>query len=217
VSWFRSACGGRLQPAVGGLKPAATLILVLLAGCRTAHVVGPAIAPLPALTTQSPIDALLARAETFPGARSVMRVRVATGGQTRSFRGQLIVENREHMELIAYTPVGTTAATIRAEGQQVTVTDALTGSVTGGNADELLAEYGFFTGGLTPAEMGMLILGYPPRRDLLYEATPTGLGRATAGDVVVTFDPPALPAQHVVIEHGADRVEIDHLEVAAMK
>jgi len=210
VNWLGSQCGGRLQPA-------ATLILVLLAGCRSAHVNGPAIAPLTAVTTQSPIDALLARAETFPGARSVMRVRVATGGQTRSFRGQLIVENRERMGLIAYTPVGTTAATIRAEGQQVTVTDALTGSVTRGNATELLARYGFFNGGLNPAEMGMLILGYPPRRDLLYEATPTGLGRATAGDVVVTFDPPALPAQHVVIEHGADRVEIDHLEVAAMK
>jgi hypothetical protein len=190
---------------------------LVFAACRSAHVVGPAIAPLPAVTTLSPIDALLARAETFPGARSVMRVRATTGGQTRSFRGQLIVENREHMELIAYTPVGTTAATIRAEGQQVTVTDALTGSVTGGNADELLARYGFFTGGLTPAEMGMLILGYPPRRDLLYEATPTGLSRATGGDVVVTFDPPALPAQHVLIEHGTDRVEIDHLEVAAMK
>jgi hypothetical protein len=117
------------------------------------------------------------------------------------------------MELIAYTPVGTTAATIRADGDQVTVTDARTGSMIGGNASDLLRQYGFFTGGLTPAEMGMLLLGIPPRRDLAYEATAAGLSRATTGDVVVLFDPPAVPAKHVVIEHGDDRLEIDHLEV----
>jgi hypothetical protein len=176
---------------------------------------GPTIAPLPA--TESPIEALYARADTFPGARSIMRVRATTGSETRSFRAQLIVENREHMELIAYSPVGTTAATIRAQREQVTVTDARTGSTTSGRASDLLRQYGFFTGGLTPAEMGMLLLGYPPRRDLTYEATATGLSRATAGDIVVVFDRPSLPAQHVVLEHGADRVEIDHLEVAAMK
>ncbi|HEV8660714.1 MAG TPA: DUF3261 domain-containing protein [Thermoanaerobaculia bacterium] len=183
--------------------------------CRTAHVSGPAVAPLP--LTEAPLEALFARADAFPGARSIMKVRATTGGETRSFRAQLIVENRQHMELIAYTPVGTTAATIRAEGEQVTVTDSRTGSTTAGNASDLLRQYGFFIGGLTPAEMGILLLGYPPRRDLTYEATATGLSRATVADVVVTFDPPSLPAQHVVVLHGADRVDIDHLEVAAMK
>jgi hypothetical protein len=191
--------------------------LLIFTACRTAHVTGPAIAPLPSATTEPPIEALHARAAAFPGARSVMRVRVMTAGHTRSFRAQLIVENREHMELIAYTPVGTTAATIKAQGDQVTVTDALTGSMTGGSASDLLQQYGFFTGGLTPAEMGMLLLGYPPRRDLRYEATAAGLSRASVGDVVVTFNPPALPAHNVAVEHGQDRVEIEHLEVVAMQ
>ncbi len=190
-------------------------VALLLTACRTAHVTGPAIAPLP--PAESPIEALFARADAFPGARSIMKVRSTTGGQTRSFRAQLIVENHDRMELIAYTPVGTTAATIRGEGDQVTVTDALTGSMIRGSASDLLGQYGFFTGGLTPAQMGMLLLGYPPRRDLVYEATASGLSRATVGDIVVTFEPPSLPAQHVVIARGADRVEIDQLEVASMK
>jgi hypothetical protein len=200
------------------LPAAGCVILMLAAGCRTAHVHGAAIAPLPTATPDgSPIDALFARAEVFPGARSIVRVRATRGQETRSFRGQLIVEDRNRMELIAYTPVGTTATTIRAEGDRVTVVDSLKGTTTEGSATDMLRPYGFFTGGLTPAEMGMLLLGYPPRRDLVYDATPEGLSRAVVGDVTLTFTPPALPAQRVVLDHGTDHLEIDHLEVAAMK
>ena len=199
------------------MKKAAALLFFSVAACRSAHVTGPAIQPLPAVTELSPIDALHARADAFPGAKSVMRVRATTKGQTRSFKAQLVVPDRQSMELIAYTPVGTTAATIRGQGDQVTVTDALTGSMIGGNAASMLQQYGFYTGGLSPAEMAMLLLGYPPRRDLQYEASPSGLTRAIAGDVVITFDPPSLPARNVVVTHGDDRVEIEHLEVAAMQ
>ena len=188
--------------------------MVLLAGCSTAHVSGPQIAPLP--PAPSPLEALLARAAEFPGARSIMRVRATTGGETRSLKAQLIVDDRQRMQLIAYTPIGTTAATITADGDRVTVVDARTGSTMAGNASDMLQPYGFFTGGLTPAEMGMLLLGYPPRRELQYDATANGLRRATVGDVVVTYDPPALPARHVVVTHGRDVVEIDHLESAAL-
>ena len=98
----------------------------------------------------------------------------------------------------------------------MTVDDAIHGATMAGNAADMLQPYGFFTAGLTPAEMGMLLLGYPPRHDLQYEATAAGLKSASFGDVVVTYDPPALPARHVVVTHGSDRVEIDQLEVAAL-
>ena len=181
--------------------------------CRSAHVSGPAVVPL---QTAATLEELFARADSFGGARSIAQVRVTTGGETRSFRAQLIVANRQHMQLIAYTPVGTTAATITADGDHVTVVDALHGSTIEGSAERMLAPYGFFTGGLTPAEMGMLLLGYPPRHEMTYQTTAAGLSRATTGDIVVTFDPPAFPARHVVIEHGSDRVEVDHLELASM-
>ena len=176
---------------------------------------GPAIAPLP--PSQSPLDALFARAEAFPGARSIMSVRATAGGETRSLKAQLIVDDRRRMQLIAYTPIGTTAATITAEGDRVSVVDAINGQTTAGNASAMLQPYGFFTGGLTPAEMGMLLLGYPPRRDLQYDATAAGLKRASFGDVVVTYDPPSLPARHVVVTHGRDVVDVQQLEVASLK
>ncbi|HSP13413.1 MAG TPA: hypothetical protein VLV78_01525 [Thermoanaerobaculia bacterium] len=196
-------------------RPFLVLCCLIVAACRTTHVGGPSIAPL--ALSDSPLEALHARAAAFDGARSIMRVRLTSGGETRTFRAQLVVPDRNSMRFIAYTPVGTTAATIRAEGDHVSVTDARTGSTTEGNAADMLRPYGFYTGGLTPAEMGLLLLGYPPRRDLMYEAAQNGLSRASAGDVVVTFDPPALPAQRVIVMHGTDRVEIEHLEVAAMK
>ena len=186
--------------------------VLLLAACRTAHVSGPAIAPL----SDASIESLLARADSFAGARSIATIRATTGGETRSFRAQLIVENRQRMQLIAYTPVGTTAATITADGDHVTVVDAIHGSTIEGSAERMLAPYGFFTGGLAPAEVGMLLLGYPPRRDLAYETTAAGLSRAAVGDIVVTYDPPSFPARHVVITHGSDRVEVEHLEIASM-
>jgi hypothetical protein len=40
--------------------------------------------------------------------RSLMRVRATTNGKTQSFRAALRCDERR-MELIAYTPVGTTA------------------------------------------------------------------------------------------------------------
>ena len=67
--------------------------------------------------------------------------------------------------------------------------------------------------GLTPAEIGMLIAGLPPRDGLQYDVEAGGLRRASFGDVVVTFDPPSFPARNVVVTRGEDRVEIEHLEV----
>ncbi len=198
-----------------GVRRRFAAALVLAAACRTAHVSGPAVTPI--APTQSPLESLFARADAFPGARSIVRIRATTGGETRTFRAQLIVENRQHMQLIAYSPVGTTVATITGDGDQVSVVDSIHGNTIEGNAQQMLAPYGFFTGGLTPAELGMLLLGYPPRRDLTYETGDAGLKRATFGDISVSFDPPAFPAQHAVIEHGSDRVEIDHLEIAAMR
>ncbi|HSP34035.1 MAG TPA: DUF3261 domain-containing protein [Thermoanaerobaculia bacterium] len=188
------------------------ILVILLVGC--AHVSGPKIAPLP--PSQSPIEALLARAAEFPGARSIMNVRATAGGETRTLKAQLIVHDRQRMQLIAYTPIGTTAATITADGDRVTVEDAIHGATVAGNAASMLQPYGFFTAGLTPAEMGMLLLGYPPRPDQQYEADAAGLKRVQFGDVVVTYDPPALPARHVVVTHGKDVVDVQQLEVAAM-
>ena len=63
---------------------------------------------------------LRARRASFGGMRSLMRIRATVKGKTQSFRAQLAVHDAQRMELIAYTPVGTTAMTMKADGNRIT-------------------------------------------------------------------------------------------------
>jgi hypothetical protein len=195
-------------------RRAAVLLFVVLAAasCRTAKPVGAAIAPLVATSPDDAMAQLRGRSASFTGARSLMRVRATVGGKTQSFRAQLGVKNASDMELIAYTPVGTTALTMTAHGDDVKVDNRLEDSEWQGSSSELARTFGFFGTALTPAQMSMLMLGYLPE-GVTAEATMNGLARASIGDVNVTFDPPAFPAKSLVVTRGADRIEIEHLEV----
>lgn len=179
------------------------LVALLLVSCRTTRPAGTPVAPLTAATAEEAMTQLRARRAEFDGVRSLMRVRATTNGKTQSFRAQLAVHDARRMELVAYTPVGTTALTLKADGDRV-VTDP-----------EVAPEAFAFlrASGLTPAETAMLVVGLPPRDELQYELAPGGLAKASFGDVVVTFDPPSFPAKNVVVTRGNDRVEIEHLEV----
>jgi hypothetical protein len=191
----------------------AVLALTLAVSCRTGRPTGAAIAPLVATSSDDAMRQLRERRQQFGGLRSLMRVRATTNGKTQSFRAQLNVKDAQRMELTAYTPVGTTALTLSANGELVSVENRIEGSEWEGNAADLARSLGFLGAGLTPAEMGMLVAGLPPRDDVQYEVDPAGLRSASFGGVVVTFDPPSFPAQHVVITRGQDRIEIEHLEV----
>jgi hypothetical protein len=182
---------------------AAAVVAALLFSCRTGRPDGVAVVPLTATTAEDAMEQLRGRRASFNGLRSLMRVRATTNGKTQSFRAQLAVHDAQRMELIAYTPVGTTALTLKADGDHVT-----------SNPEVAPESFAFLRAtGLTPAEIGMLIAGLPPRDDLQYEVEAGGLRRASFGDVVVTFDPPSFPAKNVVVTRGEDRVEIEHLEV----
>jgi len=182
---------------------AVALVAAAFVSCRTARPAGAPLAPLTATTADEAMQQLRARRETAGGIHSLMKVRATTNGKTQSFRAQLTIHDARRMELIAYTPVGTTALTLKADGDRVTT-------------DPQVPPESFqflHAAGLTPAEVAMLLIGIPPRDDLQYDTAPTGLRHAAIGDLDVTFDPPAFPAQHVVVTRGADRVEIEHLEV----
>ena len=176
---------------------------LLLTSCRSTRPSGSPVVPLTATTAAEAEAQLRERRGSFRGMRSLMRVRATTGGKTQSFRAQLIVHDAQRMEMIAYTPVGTTALKMKAEGDRVT-------------SDPPVAPEAFEflrSAGITPAETAMLILGLPPREDVAVTFAPGGIAQAAAGDVTATFDPPAFPARQVVITRGADRIEIEHLEV----
>lgn len=185
------------------LVPATLLLLFAFVSCRTARPAGAPIARLTATSIEEAATQLRERRASFNGARSLMRVRATTNGKTQSFRAQLNVQDAQRMELVAYTPVGTTALTLRANGNQVT-------------SDPEVAPESFAflrAAGLTPAETAMLLLGLPPREDVAVVLAPSGIASASVGELNVTFEPPSFPAQRVVITRGHDRVEIEHLEV----
>jgi hypothetical protein len=144
-----------------------------------------------------------------------MRVRVTAAGNTQSFRAQLAVPDRRSMELIAYTPVGTTAATIRAEGDQVRFENHVENESWSGTAEDLARSLSIYSTAIAPAEMAMLLLGFPAVESATYVPAATGLASAAAADVSVTFDPPVFPPKRVVVRRGADVVEIEHLDIVA--
>jgi len=134
---------------------------------------------------------------------SMMRVRATTNGKTQSFRAQLTVHDARRMELVAYTPVGTTAMKMKADGQSITTDPEVAPS-----SFDFLRD-----AGLTPAETGMLLLGLPPHDDLRLDYGPMGLVSASAGEMTIQFDPPSYPPTRVIVTNGDDRIEIVHEEV----
>ncbi len=118
------------------------------------------------------------------------------------------------MELTAYTPIGTVAATLNAEGDHVVFRE------TGRDPQELSARrltgpFGVFGSALTPAQLAMLIIGLPPEGATAVSASPAGLAHVAAGDLEVAFEPAVYPPTHVTVTRGSDRVEIDLLELGA--
>jgi hypothetical protein len=179
--------------------------LLLLFACRT--VSGPALSPLRAKSPEEALIQLRARVENFSGARSLMRVRVMTPEKTQSFRAQLVIPDRNTTDVIVYTPVGTTAGAIHGSGDQLTLDG---GEPPPPEIHRLFANR-------KPAEMAMVLIGLPAVSDAVYDATPAGLRRAVVGDTVVEFEPPQFPPRRVVVRRGSDVLEIEHVELVAMR
>ena len=181
----------------------AAIAAVLLSSCPPPRPEGVPTAPLSAITTAEAAQQLRERRADFTGVRSLMRVRATVNGKTQSFRAQLHLQDAQRMELIAYTPVGTTAMKMNADGDRIT-----TDPPAAPDAFDFLRD-----AGLTPAETAMLILGMPPRDAMRLDYVPAGLVSASVGEMTAQFEPPSFPASHVVITSGDDRIEITHDEV----
>ncbi len=187
---------------------------VLMFACRSALPPGIAFTPLQATTSEAAIVELQQRVAAFRGARALLRVRATSAGKTQSFRAQLFVPDGRRVELTAYTPVGTVAASMMADGDRVVFREA------GKEPQELSARkltgsFGVFGSSLTPAQLAMLIIGLPAQGVSSLAASAAGLEHASAGDLDVVFDPAVYPPQHVTVTRGDDRVEIELLELGA--
>ena len=126
--------------------------------------------------------------------RSMMRIRAISGDRTESFRAQLLASPRA-MLLNAYTPLGTSAVRIYATGDRVLFLNDIENTTWSGTPAEFAASFGFF-GDATPLAMAELILGR----------------RTSFPGVNIAYEPSAFPPKHVTVIHGAQRLEIEHLE-----
>jgi len=160
-------------------KAVSLCALLLVAACRST-------APSANETPLAPGQAL----DTIRTIRALTRVKATNGERTETFRAQLLVEpSTQRVELTAYTPVGTTAMTLYADGDRVTYLDHVNRIAWQGSAQSL-----DFFGGAAPAAWALAILGYP------------------RSDVAVAYD---AATKHATITRGAERVETTTLEAYA--
>ena len=196
------------------MRRAFVLLIALLAACRTARPAGEET-PVAPLTSTSPADAarqLTARRAQLTGERSLLRIRATNGDRSQSFRAQLQIDNSNRMLLTAYTPLGTTAIRLYADASEVTFINDLEGTWWHGTAADFANSFGFF-GATSPYSMALLIAGLPVDGPT-YDYAAAGLSRANVGDVVITYDPPSYPPQHIAIVRAAQKLEIETLESA---
>lgn len=129
-----------------------------------------------------------------------MRIRAASGDRTQSFKAQLLLEPATaKMRLDAYTPIGTAAMTLVADGDHVTFVNHLDRTAWQGSASEF-SESLQILAGADPSQWALAVLGYPsalPGVDVIYE--PPG--------------PP--PVRHATLSRGGDRIEVENLEIVS--
>lgn len=195
------------------MRRAFVFLIALLAACRTTRPAGEET-PIAPLTSTSPADAarqLAARRAQLTGERSLLRIRATNGDRSQSFRAQLQIDGGGRMLLTAYTPIGTTAMRLYADGDEVMFINDLEGTWWHGGATDFASSFGFF-GSTPPFAMALLIAALPADNSVTYDYAAAGLSRATVGDVVVTFEPPSYPPQHVTIVRGVQKLDIETLE-----
>ncbi|HEY2322684.1 MAG TPA: hypothetical protein VGJ82_07440 [Thermoanaerobaculia bacterium] len=118
------------------------LLAFLVLGCASSHTGNEA--PFVAGTPLDQVHAV----------RELMRVRATHGERTESFKAQLLVEPKTNrVELTAYTPLGTSAMTLYAEGDRVTFLNHIAQTQWTGNASDVA-----IFGGIAPAEWATKIV-----------------------------------------------------------
>jgi hypothetical protein len=168
--------GGRKAFGVARTSVCALLLLALFAGCRSTQPANEA-----PLAPGTPLDQVHA-------IRSLLRVRATHGDRTQSFKAQLLVEPATHrVELVAYTPLNTSAATLYADRDLVVFLNHVEHTAWQGSA----ADVALF-GHTEPSTWALVILGY---------AQPSN-------GFEVTRD----SANHMTLTRGIDRVEVTQLE-----
>jgi hypothetical protein len=122
--------------------------------------------------------------------RELMRVRATHGERTESFKAQLLLEPKtRRLELTAYTPLGTAAMTLYADGDRVTFLNHIDQTQWSGRASEIA-----IFGGIEPAEWAAKIVSGQTtiaRDNGTVEITPLQIAATGASP-----QPPSIPPEY---------------------
>ena len=171
------------------------------------------MAPVRASSGDEALRILQVRGDELQGARSLMRIRATNGERVQSFKAQLQIDPQA-MLLTAYTPLNTTAIRLYADEGGVVFTNDLEQTAWRGSAAEFARNFGFF-GDLAPRDAAKLLLGFPVKNAAVYYTSQFGLGRATAGDVTIRYEPASFPPSRITVTRGAQTLEIENLGTVA--
>ncbi len=197
------------------ISSSAGVIILSLAvvSCRTAR--PPAGEELAPVTASSPAEAaqqLAARRSQFEGERSLVRLRIPSSRMNISARGQLQVDRAGRMLLTIYTPLGTTAARLYAEGDEITFLNDLQSNAWRGKAADFAGSLGLFGTALPTESVAMLLVGLPPAGLDSISYAATGIAEVRLPNAVVTYDPPVYPPKTIRIDRDGRHVDVEHLE-----
>lgn len=194
------------------MRIAALLLIALMAGCASRVPVTEA----PAGSAEAQWQRLVARAARPVGHRSLARVQWESGGRRQGFDATITTDSSGHLLLEGLTPVGTTAATLWTDGDELVFLNHRNRSWWRGSLDEVpeAAPLIPVLRALDSRAAASLLFGIPAegeerpcdsaapagdsicrrRGDVTYITRSAGLEEARTSGARVVYDPPSVPA-----------------------
>jgi hypothetical protein len=207
----------------------AAALLLLAAGATRCASWRQEVKPLPPLVAASPGEAwdeLLRIRREAPRLASYTSIRVESGASKQSFRATVATDERGRLRVDAFTPMGTAAFTLYADGVETTMIDHVNRSWWKGPFPTAARSLGL-PESLDAHSLAMIAFGLPASADpetergerivqagVSYRVEKSGLAEAAGEGWTATFATPSFPAGSVTIStaDGARAMTVRHLE-----
>jgi hypothetical protein len=213
-------------------RAGAAALLILLAGATRCASWRQEVRPLPPLAAASAAEAwdeLLRIRRESPRLASYASIRVESAGSKQSFRATIATDERGRLRVDAFTPVGTAAFTLYADGDETTMIDHVNRSWWKGPFATAARSLGL-PGSLDAHSLAMIAFGLPasakPESErgewivqdgVSYRVEAKGIAEVTGEGWTAKFDAPSFPAGAVTIStvDGGRAMSVRHLEPGA--
>ncbi|MFA6955981.1 MAG: hypothetical protein WC538_08940 [Thermoanaerobaculia bacterium] len=217
----------RLAPRIG-----AAVLLLLLTGATRCASWRQEVTPLPPLGAAGPAEAwdeLLRIRRESPRLASYASIRVESDGSKQSFRATIATDERGCLRVDAFTPMGTAAFTLYADGDETTMIDHVNRSWWKGTFPTAARSLGL-PGSLDAHSLAMIAFGLPASAEpesergerivqagVVYRVDAKGLAEVTGEGWTAKFNTPSFPASSVTIStaDGGRAMTVRHLEPGA--